>query len=513
MTMKRALFNIVITVMIILSGLLLWLRYGVDQEHIQSILANALGPDYNVEINSARLLPLQRAVSIGQMEISTSHDGQTIFRTDTLHISGISPRLIFRKNIILSEVKMDMFMVDWDSSLLSADEDSSDDTTVQKLVIESLDLTNGTLIVSEDGRENNRINAFNLNAGLSFEFMANSDSINSLQHSIAIDSLGFLFSEDRYRFSLSEFNFAHQDSLLTLSSMKLIPVGGYNLFMSSQEFDTDMFEIEIANLTASGIDPSAYYKQEIIKARSLDFDAFRIHVSKDKQLPEKPDKKNPLMLNKSIQNLPFAIQLDSLFFRNTDIQYSEQDEKGARPGTISFMNSNIQIRNVNSLSPLPASLNAVTYLQNHSELNTELNFTLDDGPFRMTGTGNLQPFDLKALNSIFMDLEGVEIVSGLVHELDFDFEMMDDTSTGRMHLVYENLQMEIIDRDDYDVSFTNSIKSFIANKAVLRSGNLADSTNEERTGEIDHIYDPESSFFKYLWHSLRSGIYDIASRI
>lgn len=511
--MKRALFIIVITVLIILSGLLIWLRYGVDQEQIQSMLADALGSDYNVEINSAHISPLQRAVSIGHMAISSSIDDRIIFRTDTLHISGMNPSVIFRENIILSKVKMDAFTIDWDSSLLSGDEESSDDTSVKKLEIQSLDLTNGTIIVRKEGGESNRINTLNLNAGLLFEFMAEPDSQNLPQYSIAIDSLGFLFSGDRYRLSLSGFNFEHQDSLLTLSSMKLIPVGGYFQFMSSLEFEANMFEIKIANFTASGIDPAAYHNQKIIKARSLDFDAFSIHVAKDKQLPEKPDKKNPTLLNKSIQKLPFAIQLDSLYFRNTNIQYSEQDEKGTRPGTISFMNSTVQISDVNSLSPLPANLNAVTYLQNHSELNTELNFTLHDGPFHMTGFGNLQPFDLKELNSIFMDLEGIEIVSGFVHELDFYFEMMDDTSSGRMHLLYENLKMEIIGRDDYDVSFTSSIKSFIANKAVLRSENSADSTNEEQTGDIDHARNPESSFFQHLWHSLRSGIYDIALRI
>ncbi len=507
--MKKALFIIVITVLIILSGLLIWLRYGVDQEQIQSILADALGPDYIVEINTARISPLKRAVSIGHMTISSSSDDRIIFRTDTLHISGINPSVIFRENLILSKVNMDVFTIDWDTSLFSGDEESGDDTSLKKLKIQSLDLTNGTIIARKEGGESNRINTLNLNAGLSFEFMGEPDSPNS-QYRIAIDSLGFLFSEDRYRFSLSGFNFEHQDSLLTLSSMKLTPVGGYFPFMSSLEFEANMFEMEIANFTASGIDAAAYHNQKIIKAQSLDFDAFRIHVAKDKQLPEKPDKKNPTLLNKSIQKLPFAIQLDSLFFRNTSIQYSEQDENGTRPGTISFMNSTIQIRDINSLSPLPANLIAVTYLQNHSELNTELNFTLDDGPFHMTGSGNLQPFDLKELNAIFMDLEGIEIVSGLVHELDFHFEMMDDTSSGSMHLVYENLQMELIDRDDYDTSISNSIKSLITNKVVLGSENLADSNNEVRTGDIDHVRNPESSFFQHLWHSLRSGIYDIA---
>lgn len=236
LTMKRALFITVITILVILSGLLLWLRYGVDQVQIQPILANALGPDYKVEIESARILPLQRAVSIGHMAISTSIDDHTIFRTDTLHISGMKLSLIFRKNISLAKIKMDTFTIDWSPSLLSGDEESGAYDSVRKLEIESLDLTNGTIIVRKEGGSSSRINTLNLNAGLLFKVMAEADSMNSLQYSIAIDSLGFLFSEDRYRLSLSEFNFEHQDSLLTLSSMELTPVGGYSQFMSSLEF-------------------------------------------------------------------------------------------------------------------------------------------------------------------------------------------------------------------------------------------------------------------------------------
>lgn len=476
------------------------------------MLADALGPDYNVEIISARVFPLQRAVSIGQMSISSTGDNHTIFQSDTLYISGISPSLIFRKSINFSKVKMDSFTIDWNISPSSVDNESSSESSFREFEIESLDLTNGTIIVGKNGRESNRINALNLNAGLSIEFMAESDSVESLQYNVAVDSLGFLFSEDRNRLSLSGLHFNHKDSLLTLSSMKLIPVGGYNEFMNSLEFEANMLEMEIENFTASGVDPSAYHNQNIIKSRLLDFDAFHIHIAKNKQLHDNPNKKAPTLLNKSIQNLPFAVQLDSLLFRNTNIQYSEQDEKGTRPGTISFMNSTIQVSDINSLSPTRAHLNAVTYLQNHSELNTELNFTLNDGPFHMTGAGNLQPFDLKELNSIFMDLSGMEIVSGFAQELDFNFEMVDDTSSGIMHLLYENLQMEIVDRDDYHVNFTNSIKSYVANKAVVRSENLADSTNEGRTGVIEHERDDEASFFKYLWQTLRSGIYDILLR-
>jgi len=509
--MQRFLIIIVVTFLITLAGLFVWLQFGVDQKQIQSLLGNTLGPDYTVEIESARVSPLQRGISIGNMTVSSAKEDHIFFRTDTLNISGISPGIIFRNKISLSNLMMDTFTIDWDESLVEEDDDSEDEKPVSRLDIGSLDLINGTVII-RDGHESKQYNALNLKADISIDFLPETDSLDTPQHRISIDSLGFLFSDDRYRFSLSEFNFDHQDSLLTLTSMKLKPVGGYFQFMSSLEYEDNMFDMEISNLMADGIDLAAYRNHKIVTAGTMDFDGFSIHVAKDKQLPEKPDKELPELINKKIQDLPFAIQINSLIFRNTNIQYSEQDEEGTRPGTISFMNSSIQIHDVNSRSDTPATLNAVTYLQNHSELNTKLSLTLHDGPFHMTGSGNLQPFDFRELNSIFMDLEGIEVVSGNSLELDFYFEMFDDSSSGRMHLVYENLEMKIIDKDDYSESTSDVIVGFITNNVVLRPDNLADSNGEVRTGEINHVREPDSAFFQHLWHTLRSGIYDIVLR-
>jgi hypothetical protein len=377
--MKKVILILAAAFLIILAGLLTWLRYGVDENRLQSFLGNALGSDFKVEMASARISPLQRAVSIGHMTVSSASTDRDVFRTDTLHISGIGPGLISRRNITLSGLMMDTFTVDWDNSLMGGDDASEDGTPVRKFGIESLDLRNGTVIIRDDGRENNRINSLNLKAGFSLEFAHEASSPVPTDGSMAVDSLGFLFSEDRYRVTLSGLDFSHRDGLLALSTMKLIPLGGYEQFMGTLEYSDNMYEIEVADFTSSDIDPAALRNDNILKIGLLDADAFRIHVAKNKQLPERPDKGDRAMLNETVQRLPFAIRIDSLSFRNTDIRYSEQDEKGTRPGTVSFMNSTVQIRDVNSLSREPAKLAASTYLQNHSELTAELNFTLDDG--------------------------------------------------------------------------------------------------------------------------------------
>lgn len=511
--MKKALLIIGTVLLVLFFGVLLWLRFGVDEELLQSTLADALGPEYVVEIESARVSPLSRSVSIGRMTISTSEEQRIIFQTDTLHIAGINPGMVFRKNILLSTLKMDRFTIALNASELSAAKPSGGENPLQKLEINALDLTNGSINIKREGKERRYINAFNMKAGFVFEFPDAADSLKSLQQSVEIDSLGFLFADNLYRFSLSGLNYARQDSLLRLSAMDLSPVGGYAQFMGALVYEANMFEIALNELTASGIDVDAYLNEQTLKARSLDFEAFRVHVSKNKQLLEKPDKKDKLLLNKIVQRLPFAIQADTLHLRNTDIQYSEQHENGARPGTVSFMNSTIHMYDVDSRSPEPAILIAATFFQNHSRVDTELRFTLDDGPFYMMGSGTLQPFEMIALNSIAMDRLGIEIVSGFINELAFDFEIEGDSSSGSMHLLYENLKIDMVDMGDHEESFQSSVLSLLTNKVALMSKNEAEGENKARTGEIKNVRAPDSSFFQHIWHSLRSGIIDIILRI
>ena len=331
---------------------------------------------------------------------------------------------------------------------------------------------------------------------------------------VQIDSIGFKLSGDRYRFSLKDFSFSQNRGFLSLGSLKLIPIGGFDQYMASLEYRTDMFEIEIENLTVTGIDDRAFIDDKTINAGLIDVETFNLQVTSNIQLPIDSGKGTKLLLNETIRNLPFDLKLDSVIVHKGNIRYSEQAGDGARPGTVSFSNSTVKVSNVNSRSNEPAVLIAATYLQNHAELNTELRFSLGDGPFAMSGTGSLNPFDATQLNSIFMDVAGIEVTSGKIHELTFRFRMADYISSGQMHLVYENLKIQTIDKDDYRGGISRSVFSLLANQFAIRSDNMPDSDGSTKEGVIDHERNPEEdSFFKYLWETLRSGLFDIVIRL
>ncbi len=511
--MKRTLIIIFSVVLLLLTGSLIWLRYGVDQDHIQSILSNAVGPEYTVELQSARISPLKRAVKLDGLTISSTTDNNLIFEADTLNVSGIGLRSLFGNSISLSVLEMKNFtLVQSDSGIEIEEEESVRGASIQRINIRKLDFVDGTVKVQKDESKNYILNELFVQASIDIRIVSGEESYNVSYNRLNVDSLDVLFSDDRYRFSLAGFNFTRKYERLTLSSLKLIPVGGYEQFMRASPYRVDMVDLEIEDFTVYGVVPSAFEQDSIIKADSLVFGYFDIHVAKNKQLPGKPKQDNKKLLNEIIQDLGYGLEFELISFRNAHIRYSEQDTDGVRPGTVSFMNSAIRIWEVNSNSRSPAVLTAVTYLQDHSELNTELRFTLDDEPFRMSGTGKLNPFDLTLLNSIFKDMEGIKIESGSVHELTFEFEMAGNVSSGYIHLLYDNLKIRFVDKDDYSRNLKLSIRTFFAKNFALLSENMPDENGTARIGKIDHEQEPDDAFSKYLWQTLRSGILDVLLR-
>jgi hypothetical protein len=507
--MKRTLV-IIFIVILLLAGSLIWLRYGVNHDHIQAFLSNALGSEYSVELQSVRISPLKRAVYLTGLTISATADDNLIFEADTINVSGVGLRSFLGKNLSMAAAHMKNFTLVQSDSLIENDkEEPKVGASIQRINIRNLNLVNGAVKVQINESENYLLNELFVQASIDIKIVSGDRNYKVGYNRLNVDSLGVLISDERYRFSLAGKNFTKKSERLTLSSLKLIPVGGYDQFNRASPYRVDMVDLEIRDFTAYGIVSAAFEHDSIIKADSLVFGYFDIHVAKNKQLPKKPNQEYAKLLNEIVQNLGYGIKLELISFRNAHIRYSEQDEDGVRPGTISFMNSTIHIREVNSRSPSPVVLTAVTYLQNHSELITELRFTLDDETFRMTGAGELQHFDLTRLNSIFKDLEGIKIESGNVHELNFDFEMIGDISTGRMHLLYDDLKIKFVDKDDYSENLRMSVRGFITEKFVLANENLPDDNGTMRTGRIDHKREPNDAFFKYLWQTLRSGILDI----
>jgi len=201
------------------------------------------------------------------------------------------------------------------------------------------------------------------------------------------------------------------------------------------------------------------------------------------------------------------IAIDSLIVKFADVRYSEYAEDGVRPGTVLFGKTNAIVTNINNRSTEAIVLKANTLLQNTGDIDTEIRLSRES----VNVKGSMKSFDIMELNSIFMDLEGIEIRAGIAHALSFDFEMRELDSIGEMHIFYDDLRIAQINKDDHSRNLGKRITDILINELVLLETSRKDDM-ESKKGEISATREPEQSFFTYLWISLRSGIFDVVKR-
>ncbi len=517
MLAKKIITGFIVVLLLLISGVFIYVS-TIDEDDISAMIEDQLGPDFSVEIEKAGVSLLSRSVDIDQISITHLPQDHLLFRASTFTMDGLSLSQLLRKRIAISHFETEDFLVDWDESLFrEKDEENgnNDDAPgISKAIIHDFNFRNGTLILRDEGTERHRYNEVYFKGGFAFSLLDGSFSSLERDNSIRVDTLGFYLSDDRYRFSLAGFGFSQEEGTSSLRAMQLIPVGGYEQYMSALEYRADMYEIDLQNLRVTGIDDLAFLNEDTIIADSVYAENFTIGVSSNLKLEKDPDSGDPKLLNEMIQGVPYHFKIGVITVGRGNVSYSEEARDGARPGTVRFSNTTAYLRDIDSQSSEPAVLTAVTYFMNHSELNTELRFTLNDGPFLMSGSGSLDTFDLTQLNAIFKDVEGIEITEGQASEVMFSFRMRDSDATGRMVLHYEDLKIQPIDKDDYSSSSTRRIAGFLANEIALRSNNMPDEEGNAREGEIEHQRNPEEDpFFKYLWQTLRSGIFDIVLRL
>jgi len=122
--------------------------------------------------------------------------------------------------------------------------------------------------------------------------------------------------------------------------------------------------------------------------------------------------------------------------------------------------------------------------------------------------GRLGPMDATALNETFVHLGGVRIESGQVDSLWFQADVEQGLASGSLRSVYRNLEIETLDKATGERGLKNRLKTLVVSGLALRSSNLP-SDEPFHVGQIRHRHEEGNTFFKFLWLSLRSGMYSM----
>lgn len=302
------------------------------------------------------------------------------------------------------------------------------------------------------------------------------------------------------------------DSTVVLEALSFGPTLSDSAFMKRKGHRLNRVSTSIRRVELRGIDVRQAIRQQDVVARAVVLDSPRVDVFRDNRMPPPPTDPPPKMPNELVRSLRSTIRLDTIFVRRGAIRYAKWKPDAPRPGHISFKRLSATITNLTNdphrMSPsTPAVVNATTWVAGAGRLDVTIRLPLLAPHLSLSFEGHLGPMDVRAFNEAFVPLSGVRIEDGHVQRLQFSAEVQNGRAQGRLNGVYRALDVKMMNPDG-GRGLGSRIRTLILGRVLLNSGNL-EGEPSSRTGIIDHERAESDSFFKFLWHSVRSGLFSL----
>ncbi|WP_400262097.1 hypothetical protein ACFX5U_21570 [Sphingobacterium sp. SG20118] len=286
------------------------------------------------------------------------------------------------------------------------------------------------------------------------------------------------------------------------------------------------------------LNKSAYYKAKgkggsyvVMKFDTVRFEAFdfnkllrdkKIYAAKaqlkdgildiytDKHYKATPLNKIGKSPHQALQHMKTQLAFDTLLLQNAHISYSELSGKFNQVGKITFDKSYATITNMtNDATRLAQNkwmhVDFLTQVMNSGKLHVLFDFdmTSTKGFHRYKGT--LGAMQAPAFNQILRPLLNVEIASGNIKKIVFDIEANDYRNWGQLKFDYDNLKVNILEKNPDGTHKNKSLVSLLINE-LLVNGSNPNLSGEYIIGKVNWHRNPNHTFFKTVWQSLLDGI-------
>jgi hypothetical protein len=303
---------------------------------------------------------------------------------------------------------------------------------------------------------------------------------------------------DLYAFKIKEASFDKELMKVNIDSLELLPrpsTADWGKKVKSQDTRT---RIVIANVSAEGVNMAKHLEDTTIMVSLLDIRGAVVHAYKDKRYPFKRTKKFPLPME-AFRDMKIGIEVDSIRIHDGTITYEEFPVEGFRTASITFDElqatmSAVNNRVFNNLSGY-STLKASAGVMKHGKVEAIFQLPLDEKK-RYSAKGSIKNLPLKELNPLLKDVAFIEVASGQLNVLTFDFTYDDVGSQGQVGFDYQDLRILSLKKEkEGDV---NNFKTLLVNTAMKN--------DETLTGEISVQRNQQKAVFNLWTMSIVDGI-------
>lgn len=380
----------------------------------------------------------------------------------------------------------------------------------ERVKIVNLILTNGAIYEYETDGEKSNLHITN---GISFETGAididlTSDTANThlSRRNLTANIVGiqYTFQNKENQLRLDTLYINTTKRFIRTTGLQLIPQLPQSDYAELSQNHSDWTKIQTSTTIWTGIDFTAFMKERSIVIDTITIQHAEISSYKNRQIAQSQREKQ--LLNQTLRHLPIALDIRCLQFGPLDVVYQELTPEGVQPGKLTVTNLTGECL---GLSNRPAqnqsflTIRSTGKLMGLANLQTTINFSLQDTSEQFTVNGQLGSLAMNQLNRLTEPLANLSIQNGRIDTLIFNITGNKHSSAVDLKLLYNGLEIELIKDHDGQIRQRRLLSEAI-NDWILYSSNPQYGRTRIGTGSTDR--DPYKSQFNYLWKSLWPGL-------
>lgn len=380
----------------------------------------------------------------------------------------------------------------------------------ERVKIVNLILTNGAIYEYETDGEKSNLHVTN---GISFETGAiaidlTSDTANThlSRRNLTANIVGiqYTFQNKENQLRLDTLYINTTKRFIRTTGLQLIPQLPQSDYAELSQNHSDWTKIQTSTTIWTGIDFTAFMKERSIVIDTITIQHAEINSYKNRQIAQPQQEKH--LLNQTLRHLPITLDIRCIQFGPLNVVYQELTPEGVQPGKLTVTNLTGECL---GLSNRPAqnqsflTIRSTGKLMGLANLQTTINFSLQDTSEQFTVNGQLGSLAMNQLNRLTEPLANLSIQNGRIDTLIFNITGNKHSSAVDLKLLYNGLEIELIKDHDGQIRQRRLLSEAINDWVVYSSNPQYGRT---RIGTGTALRDPYKSQFNYLWKSLWPGL-------
>ncbi len=294
--------------------------------------------------------------------------------------------------------------------------------------------------------------------------------------------------------------FISSDSTVAVTNFKMIPKQNRVQFTQMMPKEKDQFaivaeKISVPNADWGYINDTLYVHSPEVVLEKVNANIYRNKLPKDDPTIKK-------LYSEMLRSLKFDLKVDKLLLKNSTIVYEEQIDFKRPPAKVSFSKFYATVSNIYSpvrKEKLPnTTIDVQCLFMKSTPLKVNWSFNTLDKSDSFTIVGRLKDIRSEEVNPVSKPLMNVT-TTGDLNEIYFTFNGNRDRGTGDFAIKYDDLKVEIYDKDD--LKDKKELVSAIGNLLVKD-----DSKGKLKEVHIGVDRGKDKSVFNFLWKFVQEGL-------